>query len=160
MNGTGWAAILVIAGVAALIARAISKAKPARPSITPPPPEPVGPIKVMLDGEEVELEPMTDEELDRLALEAKEEKPETTDPERALAEDWRDVMADAGSVSRRRQGGAVVDLKTASLILAKAGIPCRVAVSQDSLLGLRTLQVREPDFDRARETLRSADEKA
>ncbi len=156
MNGIGWAAILILVGVAALIARSISAAKPGRSIITPPPAEPSGPVKVMLDGEEVELEPMTDEELERLAMETKEETPETTDPEQALADEWRDVLADTGSMSRRRQGGATVDLKSASLILAKAGIPCRVAVSQDSLLGLHTLQVREPDFDRAREILTSS----
>lgn len=111
-------------------------------------------IKAIVNGEEVELEAVSEEELERLAMESAE--PEGGSPGVTDEEGWLDVLADSSSIGVRKSAKKLIDLRAASALLAKAGVPHRIAPSKESLLGIHTLQVKEPDLDRALEVLESA----
>ncbi|MFH1018574.1 MAG: hypothetical protein V1798_10410 [Pseudomonadota bacterium] len=166
MTGMQWLVVLGLVGVVLLATRILSWGKSAKPASTAPKTDmPQDRVKVVIDGEEVELEPVPDDELERLALAATEPKPlqpEPTPPEgeAAVEEEWRDVMADPVTSGVRRSGRSSPDLRTAAAVLSKAGIQNRVAPSSNSLLGVHTLQVKDADFDRAVETLRLSEQGA
>ena len=152
---------MVIVGVLAALVYVLSSSKPVEPSAeipeTPKPPEPV---KAATAGEEVQFEPIPDAELERLAMQAAEEPTAPAAPETSDVDDWKDVLADATSVIRRKSARPPMDIRTGAGILANAGIQFRVAPSRDSLLGIHALQVHEADFDRALEVLQAAGPKS